>query len=78
MGKVKFIGTFCHWLQNKTNNLCQNGGGPQVGLLGILENLSQTNHNADFIPDVDRFNFIEDLSALEIIFLISVGISSFN
>ena len=32
-----------------------NGGGPQGGLMGILEYLSQTNDNVDFIPEEDKF-----------------------
>ena len=40
----------CSWYRNmkvKWNKL--NGGGPQGGLMGILEYLSKTNHNTDFI-----------------------------
>ena len=55
-----------------------NGGGPQGGLMGILEYLSQTNNNADFVPDDERFKFIDDLSILEKINLISVGLSCYN
>ena len=55
-----------------------NGGGPQGGLLGILEYLSQTNNNTDFIPVQEKFKFIDDLSTLEIINLISVGLSCYN
>ena len=61
---------------SSTNRL--NGGGPQGGLMGILEYLSQTNHNTDFIDPEDKFKFIDDLSILEIINLISQGLSSFN
>ena len=39
-----------------------NGGGPQGGLMGILEYLSQTNNNTDFISDELKFKFIDDLS----------------
>ena len=55
-----------------------NGGGPQGGLMGILEYLSQTNNNTDFIDPDDKFKFIDDLSILELINLISQGLSSFN
>ena len=55
-----------------------NGGGPQGGLMGILEYLAQTNHNTDFLSDDDKFKFIDDLSILEIINLISLGLSSYN
>ena len=46
--------------------------------MGILEYLSQTNNNADFVPDDERFKFIDDLSILEKINLISVGLSCYN
>ena len=55
-----------------------NGGGPQGGLMGILEYLSQTNNNSDFVPTDERFKFIDDLSTLEIINLISIGLSCYN
>ena len=44
--------------------------------MGILEYLSQTNDNVEFIPVEDRYKFVDDLSILEIINLISVGLSS--
>ena len=46
--------------------------------MGILEYLSQTNDNVEFIPVEDRYKFIDDLSILQIINLISVGLSSYN
>ena len=55
-----------------------NGGGPQGGLLGILEYLSQTNDNVGFLSEDLKFKFIDDLSILEIINLASQGISSYN
>ena len=55
-----------------------NGGGPQGATLGILEYLSQSNNNADCVSPEDRFKFIDDLTILEIINLLTIGISSFN
>ena len=55
-----------------------NGGGPQGGTLGILEYLSQSNNNADCVDVQDRFKFIDDLTIIEIINLLSIGLSSFN
>ena len=66
------------WNGQVSSSRCLNGGGPQGGLMGILEYLSQTNNNADFVPEDQRFKFIDDLSILEIINLISVGLSSYN
>ena len=55
-----------------------NGGGAQGGLPGIIEYLSQTNDCADFLKSDEKYRYIDDLSILEIINLISVGISSYN
>ena len=55
-----------------------NGGGPQGGLIGIIEYLSQNNECARLLPDDEGYKFIDDLSLLEILNLISVGISSYN
>ena len=54
------------------------GGGPQGATLGILEYLSQSNNNADLVSDLDRYKFVDDLSVLEIIDLLTVGITSYN
>ena len=66
------------WNKSTSSMHNLNGGGPQGGLLGILEYLSQTNKNTEFIDPEDKFKFIDDLSVLEIINLISLGLSSFN
>ena len=54
------------------------GGGPQGGFFGILGYLSQSNDNADMIEENERFKWVDDLTALEIINLLSIGMSSFN
>jgi hypothetical protein len=46
--------------------------GPQGGTLGIEEYLSQSNDNVDFLDQDEKFKFIDDLSVLEIINLISI------
>ena len=53
------------------------GGGPQGATLVILEYLSQSNNSADCVSDEDRFKFVDDLTILEIINLLTIGISSF-
>ena len=63
-------------LQSKAHALP--GGGPQGGQLGIEEYLSQSNDNADFVEPDEKYKFIDDLSILEIINLISIGLSSYN
>ena len=54
------------------------GGGPQGATLGLLEYISQSNSNADCVNVNDRFKFIDDLSILEVINLLSVGLTSHN
>ena len=46
--------------------------------LGNWEFLSQTNNSADCVPKDDRFKFVDDLSTLEVINLLTSGLSSFN
>ena len=65
-----------HGCRSVPRNL--NGGGPQGATLGILEYLSQSNSNADLISQEDRFKFVDDLTVLEIIDLLTVGITSYN
>ena len=54
------------------------GGGPQGGSLGIWEYLSQSNDNANCINESERFKFVDDLSFLEIIQLLTVGLATYN
>ena len=55
-----------------------NGGGPQGATLGILEYLSQSNNSADNVSVEDRFKFVNDLTILEIVDLLTVGLTSYN
>ena len=55
-----------------------NGGGPQGGTFGILEYLSQSNDNANNVNESDRFKFVDDLTILEIINLLTIEISSYD
>ena len=54
------------------------GGGPQGSTTGLLEYKSQTNNNCDFLPPKLRYKWVDDLSILEMINLITVGLSSYN
>ena len=54
------------------------GVGPQGAKLGILEYLSQSNNSTDCVSEVDRFKFVDDLTILEIVNLITIGLSSVN
>ena len=65
-----------HGVQSTPRHI--NGGGPQGATLGILEYLSQSNNSADCVKLEDRFKFIDDLTILEIVNLLTVGLSSYN
>ena len=54
----------------------QPGSGAQGASLGNHEFISQTNNNADIVPEDDGFKFVDDLSCLEIINLLSIGLAS--
>ena len=54
------------------------GGGPQGVPLGQYSYISQSNTNASFVPQQDRFKWIDDLTTLEVINLITVGLTSYN
>ena len=53
-------------------------GGPQGAILDILEYLSQSNKNVDFVSESERFKFIDYLTILEIVNLLSADLSSYN
>ena len=69
--KVKF-----HGKTSTSRN--QPGSGAQGASLRNWEFLSQTNNNADYIPEHDRFKYIDDLTILEIINLLNIGLCSHN
>ena len=54
------------------------GVGPQGGTLGIEEYLSQTNGNTDFLKNDEKYKFIDKLSNLEILNLISIAFSYYD
>ena len=54
------------------------GGGPQGATLGIREYLAQSNDNSDCVDVQDRFKFIDDLTILEIVNILTIGLSSYN
>ena len=54
------------------------GGGPQGSTLGLLEYLSQSNDNTDSIPQDMKYKWLDDLTVLEVINLLTIGISSYN
>ena len=52
------------------------GGGAMGATFGIWEFLSQTNHNIDCVPEEDRFKWVDDVTLIEILNLISIGLTS--
>ena len=66
------------WNKTFSTKRTVNGGGPQGGTAGILEYLSLTTGNLDFIDEDAKFKFIDDASFLEILNLLAIGLTSFN
>ena len=54
------------------------GGGPQGSTFGIWEYLTQSNDNAQCVPDDYRFKFVDDLTILEKVNLLTIGLASIN
>ena len=54
------------------------GGGPQGSTFGNLEFDVNSNNNADHILPHMRFKFVDDLSKLEKLNLLLVGLTSYN
>ena len=65
-----------HGLVSSERNLP--GGGPQGCTFGLLEYKSNSNDNANHVPQDMRFKFVDDLSTLEKLNLILLGLSSYN
>ena len=54
------------------------GGGPQGCSMGIWEYLSLSSDSCDFVDPSDRYKWVDDLSLLEIVNLVTIGLSSYN
>ena len=54
------------------------GSGAMGSNLGNLEFDSQTNKKANCVPEENRFKFVDDLTTLEVVNLLNIGISSLN
>ena len=54
------------------------GGGPQGSTKGLLSYISQSNNNSDCVPLNERFKYLDDLTVLEFVNLLSIGLSSQN
>ena len=53
-------------------------GGPHGASLGLIQYDSQSNDNTDFLSPEDKYKFVDDLSVLEVINLITVGLATYN
>lgn len=53
-----------------------NGGGPQGSTFGIWEYLAQSNNSANFVSPDYKYKFVDDLTVLEKINLLIIGLSS--
>ena len=54
------------------------GGGPQGSTFGLLEYKSNSNDNADHVEENMRYKFVDELSILDKLNLIVLGLSSYN
>ena len=66
------------WHQTFSSSRNLSGGGPQGATLGLLEYLSQSNNNSNHVEPELRFKWMDDLTILEVVNLLTIGISSFN
>ena len=66
------------WNGSTSSERKLNGGGPQGATFGIWEYLVQSNESANCVDPEYRFKFVEDLTVLEKINLLVVGLASFN
>ena len=64
------------WKGNMSKPRKLPGGGAMGASLGNWEYLSQSNDSADCVPERDRFRFVDDLSTLEVINLLTIGLST--
>ena len=69
---------YVKWPGTESKRRKLNGGGPQGGTLGIIEFLYQSNTNANCVKEDFRWKWVDDLTLLEIINLLNIGISSYN
>ena len=66
------------WHNKTSKEKALPGGGPQGGTLGLLEYLAQSNKSANCVRPDSRFKFVDDLTTLEKINILMVGLASFN
>ena len=75
-----FQGRHCQikWRGQLSKKRLLPGSGAQGSIIGNLEYLSQTNNNSDHIPSEDRWKWVDDVTAVEVVNMINIGVSSYN
>ena len=66
------------WHGKQSNRIPTPGEGPQGGYLGNMEYLAQSNESADCVKKDSRFKFVDDLTVLEKIQILMIGLTSYN
>ena len=69
---------FVKWHGKTSSKRKMPGSGAMGATFGILEFLSQTNDNEENIPIENRFKYFDDLTILEIVNLVNIGMSCLN
>lgn len=64
------------WHNHLSHEQHLNGGGPQGSIIGNIEYLAQSNDNANCVKCDERYNFVDDLTVLEKINLLIIGMAS--
>ena len=66
------------WHGKLSSTKSLNGSGPQGSTIELLEYLAQSNENFNCVDVEQSLNFLDDLTILEVINILSIGISSYN
>ena len=54
------------------------GGGAQGSSWGVLSYLSQSNNNADHVEEEDRYKFVDDLTLVTLVNLVTTKLETYN
>ena len=65
-----------HGVMSETKLL--RGGGAQGSSWGVLSYLSQSNNNADHVPEEDRYKFVDDLTIISLVNLATAKLETYN
>ena len=66
------------WKKKFSSCVTVKGGGPQGGTAGFIEYISQSSNNFNFLNSDEVYKYIDDASSIEIISLLTIGLSTFN